>query len=126
MAYVSKEKKTKIVAAAKAVLPKDWKVTFSVENHSGIVATIHRAPKAVLKDYAPPESFNRDEEARPTVNEFHLGLFWKGKTLKNLQKLLAALNTDNFDNSDAMSDYFHVGHYVTIQFGRWDKQPEFV
>lgn len=120
MAYVSKEKKAKIVLAAKAIIPKGWKVTFSVEHHMSIVATIQKAPASVLDDCLFEHS------GTPGVNEFHLPAQWKGETLKVLENLRDALNTDNFDKSDIMSDYFHVGHYVTIQFGRWNKRTEFV
>lgn len=36
-------------------------------------------------------------------------------------RIFAALNTDNFDKSDIQTDYFHVGHYVDVQLGRWNK-----
>ena len=26
-----------------------------------------------------------------------------------------------FDNSDIMTDYFHVKHYVSINVGQWNK-----
>jgi hypothetical protein len=32
-----------------------------------------------------------------------------------------ALNCDNYDNSDSMTDYFDVGHYVDLNIGKWDK-----
>jgi hypothetical protein len=40
------------------------------------------------------------------------------EVLKNINNVL---NTDNFDESDSMTDYFHVGHYVSISIGSWDK-----
>ena len=123
MAYVSKEKKAKIVAAVKAAkLPKEWKITFAVDNHTSIVATIRQAPASVLDDYLG----ELHSDGMPHVNEYHLDKLYKGKTLAALTKLLAALNTDNFDHSDSQSDYFHVGHYVDISFGRWDKPCTFV
>jgi len=120
MAYVSKEKKQKIVAAAKEVIPADWKVTFSVRHHMTIVATIQKAPASALGDL-----IGEHHGERPYVNIYHLDTGFKGDTLEVLQKLKTALNTDNFDKSDIMTDYFHVGHYVEIQFGRWDKPPVF-
>jgi hypothetical protein len=119
MAYVSQEKKARIVAAAKAILPKDWKVTFRVEHHSSITATIRRCPATVQDDYI-------GERGSLHWNKFHPGSFWKGKTLKVLQGLQAALDTDNFDHSDSQTDYFHVGHYTDINFGEWNKPCEFV
>jgi hypothetical protein len=37
------------------------------------------------------------------------------------EKISDALNLDNFDKSDSMTDYFHVGHYVDINVGKWNK-----
>jgi len=36
-------------------------------------------------------------------------------------KIFEALNIDNFDESDIMTDYFHVGHYVNVNVGSFDK-----
>jgi hypothetical protein len=125
MAWVSQDKKKILVAAAKKVVPKDWKVTFAVRHHSSIVATIQKCPASVLADYTAPESF-KGEERRPYVNIHSLDRQFKGKTFEVLSKLHEALNTGNHDNSDIMSDYFDVGHYIDINFGRWDKECEFV
>lgn len=124
MAYVSKEKKAKIVAAFKALnLPKSWKITFLINHHSTMIATIQKAPASVIDDYI----FNPERhENRLCVDEYYLEKSFKGETLEILEKLKAVLNTDNFDKSDIMSDYFHVGHYITINFGHWDKPCEFI
>lgn len=121
MAYVSKEKKAKIVAAVKAVLPKGWKATFAVRHHSSIVCTITEAPKSVECDYIAREGFTLG-----AVNTFHPQYSFEGKTLDTVKKIIAALNTDNFDKSDSMSDFFHVGHYIDLNFGKWDKPCRFV
>ena len=124
MAYVSKEKKAKILAAFKALnLPKPWKITFSVDHHSTMVATIQKAPASVIDDYIFDSEHH---ETRLSVNEYYIEKSFRGETLEILEQLKAILNIDNFDNSDIMSDYFHVGHYITIQFGRWDKPCEFI
>ena len=124
MAYVSKEKKQKIVVAAKKIIPADWKVTFSVRHHSTIIATISQVPASVQNDFIVSE--HNSDPAKPNVNVFYLEKSFKGKTLEKLRDLLEALNTDNFDNSDIMTDYFHVGHHVEIQFGKWNKPAIFI
>ena len=44
MAYMNQEKKSKIAAALKGVVPDGWKYSLSVRNHSTIVMTITAAP----------------------------------------------------------------------------------
>lgn len=115
MAYVSKEKKAKIVEAVKAVLPKDWKATFSVRHHMVMVCTIRKAPVDLLKDCDCSDDYY-------SVNEYHFEKHIKNQELvKELEKIINALNTDNYDNSDIMTDYFNVGHYIELRFGSWDK-----
>lgn len=51
-----------------------------------------------------------------------------GTTYKNcthvtdgiFNKINQIVNKGNFDNSDSMTDYFHVGFYTEISIGRWD------
>jgi hypothetical protein len=38
-----------------------------------------------------------------------------------IKAISAALNIDNFDKSDSQTDYFHVGHYVSFNIGRWNR-----
>lgn len=35
-------------------------------------------------------------------------------------KINQIVNKGNFNNSDSMTDYFHVGFYTEISIGRWD------
>ncbi|QPI17913.1 hypothetical protein POP12_121 [Pectobacterium phage POP12] len=119
MAYVNKETKAKIVAAVKAVLPKDWKATFAVRNYSEIVCTIRKAP------FELADVFDGVREGHYNVNQYHIKAHCKDeKIAEALQKIVDALNLDNYDNSDPMTDYFDVGHYITLQFGSWDKPFE--
>jgi hypothetical protein len=124
MAYMNQEKKKKIAAALKAQnLPSDWKISLSVRHHSEIVCTIKSAPASVLDETLEGCHISN---GMPQINEFHLDKFFTGETLEILKKIKEALNTDNHDNSDAMSDYFDVGHYVGMQFGNWDRPCVFV
>ena len=43
------------------------------------------------------------------------------EALNFLSEVIPALNVGNFDNSDPMTDYFHVGWYVDVNLGRYDK-----
>jgi len=111
MAYVSKEKKARIADALKEVMPKGWKYSLAVRNHSTIVLTISKAPVQLLKD----------GETYTQLNHYYLDTRFEGELLETFLKIRAALDTDNFDNSDHMSDYHHVGHYVSMNIGKWDK-----
>lgn len=129
MAYVSKEDKVKIVAAVKAVLPKNWKATFAVNNGSTIVMTIKSTPltlEEILGKEACDElnDYHRFDGVLGYVDINHHRL---DRDIKDdfarsiLEKVVDALNTDNYNNSDIMTDYFDVGHYIDLQFGSFDK-----
>lgn len=121
MAYMSQEKKSKIAAALKSVVPTSWKYSLAVRNHSTIVMTVASAPFDLLAAFKP--AFGCDKP--PTylsVNTHHIGTHCQDECLAEvLQKIADALNLDNHDNSDLMTDYFDVGHYVELTIGRWDK-----
>jgi len=140
MAYVSKDKKTTIAAALKKVIPAGWKYSLAVAHHSKITLTISAAPVDIVRAYVnfvtakaalKGDEFDRknllqhvlyvEERGYIDVNEYHLDSQFTGELLEVFQKIREALNTDNFDNSDVYTDYFHVGHYVGIKVGRWDK-----
>ncbi len=129
MAYVSKEKKAKIVAAVKAAMPKSWKATFAVRNGSGIVMTIKSTP-FTLENLFGKEACEAMSEyhyidgvlGHVDVNHRYLDRHIKNKdALEVLEKVVKALDTDNYNNSDIMTDYFDVGHYIELQFGSYDK-----
>lgn len=111
MAYVSKEKKQKIAAALKNVVPSDWKYTLRVFHHSKIIMTIRKAPIDLVELNGGHRS----------VNPYRVGDSFDGEVKETFKKIVDALNTDNYDNSDSQSDYFDVGHYVGIQLGEYDK-----
>jgi hypothetical protein len=129
MAYVSQEKKAKIAAALKLVVPKGWKYSLGVENHRTICMTISAAPVDLIADYnaAGQSDFYRMargfEPAKDhiSVNEFHFKDHFGPEVRSVLEKIVECLNIDNFDKSDAQTDYFCVGHYVSLNIGRWNK-----
>lgn len=45
MAYISQDEKKAIAAQVKAILPKGWKVSFSIKQHSTLICTIREMPK---------------------------------------------------------------------------------
>jgi len=122
MAYMNQEKKATIKSALQKVMPKDWKWSLSVDNHSTIVITIKSAPVDLIDEVLYVSKSNQTEKpVSHDVNiywldkqfDFHLELF------KNI--LRAAKSAEWFDKSDVQSDYFHTAYYIDIRIGRWNK-----
>jgi hypothetical protein len=115
MAYMDQTKKTRIAAALKAVMPKDWKYSLAVRNHMSIVLTIQSAPEDLLAAF----------DGHYQVNTYHydsaLERNGRADLVPVFSAIMGALNLDNHDNSDIQVDYFDVGHYVDVNVGRWNK-----
>lgn len=117
MAYMSQEHKKRINVELKKVLPKDWRWSLSVKHHMSIVLTIWQGPAEIMID---GEGKTYEDQRSP--NEYYLAEAFQDKRIgRFFVEVKKALDLDNFDNSDTMTDYFHVGHYVDIKFGRYDK-----
>ncbi len=114
MAYITQEQKKEIAKLLKKVVPSDWKYSLAIRHHSTIVMTIRKGPVELV---------TVDEKVRThfVTNHLYLSNRYSGEMLETMEKINAALNLNNFDNSDTMTDYFDVGHYVTIQAGKWNK-----
>lgn len=122
MAYVDQQKKQKIAAALKLVVPAGWKYSLAVRNHSTIAMTISAAPFDLIGAFAPSEYFDPKTARTVDVNPYHVRTHVADECVADvLQKIVDALNTDNHDRSDIMTDYFDVGHYVDLHIGRWDR-----
>jgi hypothetical protein len=142
MAYVPKEKKAAIKEALQLVIPKDWKWSLAVRNHSTAVLTISKAPidlVAIFCDSADAYNKRRvdvygEREQSTEYQRSHGNYDVSTWTLQHMteglqnryvaatfKKIFDAMNTGNYDNSDIQTDYFDVGHYVDVQIGKWDK-----
>lgn len=137
MAYMSQENKKSKAAAVKAICKK-YGVTarLGVSNHSTLVLNISKGSLDFIENRitACAENFSYDSDeivAKRTarlradkhiqVNVYHTDSSYTGKCKKFFREVLDVMNTDNFDKSDVMTDYFHVGWYVNINVGKWDK-----
>ena len=129
MAYVNQDKKSKIAAALKAVVPAGWKYSLAVRHHSTIVMTITQAPFDLIAAFKPSNVYGL-ENSRPlylSVNPYHYRSHIADECVADVfGKIFDALNTDNHDRSDVQTDYFDVGHYVDVNLGRWNKPFEVV
>lgn len=137
MAYVNQEKKAKIAAALKEAVPAGWKYSLAVRHHSTLVMTLSESPVDFLGKQnrrgsggvrtAEERAHSADEAIRnghlnvylPRLKEVFDGL--DPATMEAMEKIQKALNIDNHDRGDPMSDYSDVGHYVEFRIGRWDK-----
>jgi hypothetical protein len=123
MAYINQAEKKVIAAKMKEFMPKEWKYSLAIHNHSQIVCTIKSAP--VNLETELKENVNvHIHDGSFSVNEFHFKNHFKdpeSNTVKILTQIVDALNTDNYNNSDSMTDYFDVGHYVELRFGKWNQ-----
>jgi hypothetical protein len=119
MAYVSQELKAKIAPQVKAILKK-YKVkgSLAVRNHSTLVLNIKEGALDMYQDFGKPEDA---EKFGIQVNPYWYQDHFNGKTKAFLSEVIPAMNAGNWDKSDAQTDYFNVGWYVSVNIGQWNK-----
>lgn len=130
MAFVSQELKSKLAPKIRAICGKyGVKASLAVRNHSTLVLNIRQGKIDFIKN------FNDNIEQRdPTgnrginpardyiqVNVYHHQSHYSGQAQKFLKEVIDAMNEGNFDHSDLQSDYFHVGWYVNVNIGQWNR-----
>lgn len=114
MAYISKEKTRLIREEIKKQFPrkKGWKFSIRNDRYTSIDIAIMEAPvKFHEKDYAQinhyyPENYENSQILNK-IRDIANGLFLNEKE-------------QNFNKSDIMTDYFHVGWYIHITQGKWN------
>ncbi len=114
MAYMNQEKKKRLAPAIKKVLKKhNMKGTLSVQNHSQLTLTL-KSGSIDFKTDSINEYWYKDHFAdNPAALAF-------------LSEVIPAMNVENFDKSDIMTDYFHVGYYISVKIGSYDKPYELI
>jgi len=126
MAYMDQNRKKELAAKIRAVLPKGWKVTFGVNNHSTFVITIHSTPHDFYAMMRATDTI-AENETRENFNFSIYNARAASKYFDNpeltaiFEKIFDAANSGNHDNSDTMTDYFDVGWYVHLNVGTWNK-----
>jgi len=132
MAYVSKEQKAKVVGLLKAAFPgtakeRGFKYSVAVHNSSTLVLTISEGSIDFIGNHlenARKLDYQYDDKMPVTniqVNEYQIDKSFTGRAHDILTAIKSILNTDNYDNSDTMTDFFDRGHYISINIGKWDK-----
>lgn len=133
MAYVSQEDKKELAVGIKKVLAKyNIKGTIGVHNHSTIVVNLRSGDLDILGNFWDNYKENEwkidpwnQRSEKPTyldVNTYHVDRTYTGEVADFLNELVAEMKGERFfDNSDVMTDYFHVSHYTDINVGNWEK-----
>lgn len=108
MAYIKTEqvKAIRQKLAEKFPSKKGWKLSVTRENYSKVQVCIIEAPVRFT------------EREYEQVNIYYTDRYENGAILKEMADIC---NTGNFDHSDASIDYFHVGWYVGLSVGKWDR-----
>lgn len=120
MAYMDQKQKSIIKAAIQKVLPKDWKFSLSIKNDMVIVCWIKSAPFDI-QNIINSNNYKLDKDYLD-VNQYQIDRrFIDCEERDILKKLVIAMNTGNYNNSDIQSDYFDVGHYIEISLGKFGK-----
>ena len=121
MAYVSQEDKKNLSPAIKAVLKKyNMKGSIAVRHHSVLVVNIKSGALDILGALPVSEYGPRDYIQ---VNEHWIKENYDDATVVAfLTELKAAMRGPEwFDESDSMTDYFHVSHYINMNVGTYNK-----
>jgi len=127
MAYMSQENKATIAPAVKSILKK-YKLSgsLSVKNHSTLVLNIKTGAIDFVANYntvvgAQLGGFRCAARQHLDINPYWYKEHFNGVALDCLTEIKTAMNRGNFDSSDSMSDYFHVGWYTDIRIGNWNR-----
>jgi hypothetical protein len=127
MAFMSQEKKAQIAAVLKTVIPKGWKYSVGVDNHTTIILNIWAAPVDLLKIAGMVGKY-QTQYGYAQLGVHALGRDFAGSEVGEIfAKIQAALfGASYFDKTDTMTDFHHCAYYVNVNLGRYDKPFKFV
>ena len=120
MAYMNQEMKAKIAVEIKKVMPKGWKYSLGVDNHSTIVLNIASAPVDLLKlAKAAGYSSTCGVQVNPHYMDKHFANTEVAELFAKIKKVMYGCGY--YDNSDIQTDYFDTAYYVNVNIGKWNK-----
>lgn len=124
MAYISKELKDEKTLLLRA-LGKKYGIILSVarNNRSTIVLNIAAGSIDFFSDYIGIQTYFVDGSPYFSVNQYYLSEQFKSDSLSSefLEQAITILNAGNWNNSNAMIDYFDIGFYIDINIGKFKK-----
>ena len=130
MAYISQDEKKALTPEITKVLKKyGMKGSVSIRHHMTLCVTITTGKLDLIGNWYEQQTKRRDTFGllgeKPTyldLSPHWLDSNFDGECLALLSELFDAMKGPEwFDNSDLMTDYFHVAHYVDVKVGRWNK-----
>lgn len=130
MAYISQDEKKNLLPEINRVLKNyGMKGSVSIKHHMTLTVTLSTGRLDLIGNWFDNQQKRPDRivqvTEKPTnldVNQYWLDSNFDGACLAFLSELFDAMKgPDWFDNSDIMTDYFHVAHYVDVKVGRWNK-----
>jgi hypothetical protein len=135
MAYISQESKKEKLLKLKPIFKKyGVRATLSIAHHSKLYLNIWESSIDFIGQYNASriENLKKYEEnteffEASTTAQIETGMYndefeqFEGKAKQFLIEANTILQAGNFDESDAMTDYFHVGFYSAINIGNWEK-----
>ena len=116
MAYITTEQVKEIRNNIKVKFPtkKGWKFSVRRNHYSEISVEIMKSPIDLLDGENHSNGYIQ-------VNSFYPENYKHGNIFETITKIAM---DGNFDKSDIMTDYFHVGWYYSLSVGKWDKPFE--
>ena len=114
MAYITTEQVKERRQAINKLFPSKlgWKFSITKEHYSSINVHILAAPIELRDRNITSQSGINVRPNSDRINTI-------GKEV--VQIIWDILQNGNFDKSDSMTDYFHVGWYSNIYIGKWNK-----
>lgn len=136
MAYMSQDNKKKIKSLLDPIM-KQYGIKYSLGVHNGstLVCNIRSSAidfignyKETMQNHVSPRM---QEDANSVKTYMDINPYWchehfTGVALEAVMKIKEAMMTGNFDKSDSQSDYFHVGWYIDINIGNWNKPYQLI
>ena len=122
MAYMNQEKKAVIAAELKKIMPKGWKYSLAVKNHSTLSLTIREAPVDLIRGLNKTPSFDPATQSRTQITLHNVDNRFADPEIDTLfTEINRVMNLGNWDRSEYISDYIDVGFYTELNIGTYEK-----
>jgi hypothetical protein len=134
MAYINQEQKKVIAPKVKDICKKyGVKGSLKIQHHYTLILTLSSGKLDFISNYNKVAGeFHRAERFEPATDHLSINPYWyhqhfDGKVKEFFDEIIPALKGERwFDNSDIMTDYFHVKHYFDIDIGKWNKPYQLI